>query len=350
MENETNTEQANETNTEQANETNTEQAPGPVLIPVASGKGGVGKTFMVANLAIALAQLGKRVIAADLDFGGSNLYTHLGFDNRHPGIAHFISSRDTRLEELLVKTPFDGLWFLPGEARMPFLANMGHSHKQKLLLNLTKLDADYVLLDLGAGTSFTVLDFFSISTRGMLVTTLDYPSLINMLQFLKNFALRVVERALPPKSYLRTMVAEYISDANISDRLTIRDLFHRLEAEYPDEAQRVQELWGTFRPHIVFNQGKHPDEMIVVENLQDSLAANLSLKVDFFGCVFHDDAVGTALQHKHPFLDMSADSPAAEDLYRLADRVMRLWDTPIRNSGQLLRSNTLKIYTDRQAE
>ena len=348
MENETNTEQANETNTEQANETNTEQAPGPVLIPVASGKGGVGKTFMVANLAIALAQLGKRVIAADLDFGGSNLYTHLGFDNRHPGIAHFISSRDTRLEELLVKTPFDGLWFLPGEARMPFLANMGHSHKQKLLLNLTKLDADYVLLDLGAGTSFTVLDFFSISTRGMLVTTLDYPSLINMLQFLKNFALRVVERALPPKSYLRTMVAEYISDANISDRLTIRDLFHRLEAEYPDEAQRVQELWGTFRPHIVFNQGKHPDEMIVVENLQDSLAANLSLKVDFFGCVFHDDAVGTALQHKHPFLDMSADSPAAEDLYRLADRVMRLWDTPIRNSGQLLRSNTLKIHTDRQ--
>ena len=55
-----------ETNTEQANETTT-QTPGPVLIPVASGKGGVGKTFMVANLAIALAQLGKRVIAADLD-------------------------------------------------------------------------------------------------------------------------------------------------------------------------------------------------------------------------------------------------------------------------------------------
>ena len=336
-----------ETNTEQANGTTT-QTPGPVLIPVASGKGGVGKTFMVANLAIALAQLGKRVIAADLDFGGSNLYTYLGFDNRHPGIAHFISSGDTRLDELLVKTRFDGLHFLPGEVRMPFLANMRYSHKQKLLLNLSKLDTDYVLLDLGAGTSFTVLDFFSISTKGMLVTTLDYPSLMNMLQFLKNFSLRVVERALPPKSYLRAMVTEYINDANTSDKFTIRELFQRLDAEYPDEAQRVQELWGTFRPHIVFNQGKHPDEMIVVENLQESLAANLSLKVDFFGYVFHDDAVETALRHKHPFLDMSADSPAAEDLYRLADRVMRLWDTPIRNSGQLLRSNTLKIHTDRQ--
>jgi len=337
----------NENNTEQAEETTTKPA-GPVMIPVASGKGGVGKTFVTANLAIALAQLGKRVVAADLDFGGSNLYTHLGFDNRHPGIAHFLSSKDASLEELLVKTSFDGLKFLPGEARMPFLANMGHSHKQKLLLNLTKLDADYVFLDLGAGTSFTVLDFFSVSTKGMLVTTLDYPSLMNMLQFLKNFALRVVERALPPKSYLRTMVTEYISDANTSDKLTLRDLFHRLESEYPDEAQRVQDLWATFRPHIVFNQGRHPDEMTVVENLQDSLAANLSLKVDFFGYVFFDEAVQDALQHKHPFLDMTADSPAAEDLYRIADRVMRLWDTPIRNSGQLLRSNTLKVFGDRQ--
>ena len=336
-----------EPNTEQANETTT-QTPGPVLIPVASGKGGVGKTFMVANLAIALAQLGKRVIAADLDFGGANLYTHLGFDNRHLGIAHFISSRDVRLEELLVKTRFDGLRFLPGEARMPFLANMNYFHKQKLLLNLAKLDADYLFLDLAAGTSFNVLDFFGISTKGMVVTTLDYPALMNMLQFLKNFALRVVERALPPKSYQRTMVGEYIHDANTSDKLTLRTLFQHLESEYPDEAQRVRELWATYRPHIVFNQGKHPDEMSVVKSLQDSLATNLSLKVDFFGFIFHDKAVETALLHKHPFLDMSADSPAAEDLYRLADRVLRLWDIPIHNSGQLLHSNTLKVFTDRQ--
>ena len=179
--------------TRQANPSGGPTLPGVKnIVAVASGKGGVGKTFMVANLAIALAQLGKRVIAADLDFGGSNLYTHLGFDNRHPGIAHFISSGDTRLDELLVKTRFDGLHFLPGEVRMPFLANMGYCHKQKLLLNLSKLDTDYVLLDLGAGTSFTVLDFFSISTKGMLVTTLDYPSLMNMLQFLKNHDARSI--------------------------------------------------------------------------------------------------------------------------------------------------------------
>jgi flagellar biosynthesis protein FlhG len=56
-----------------------------IVIPVASGKGGVGKTFVSANLAIALAELGYRVITVDLDFGGANLHSFLGLSNCHPG-------------------------------------------------------------------------------------------------------------------------------------------------------------------------------------------------------------------------------------------------------------------------
>ena len=63
------------------------------IIPIASGKGGVGKSFITANLAIALAKLGKQVIVADLDFGGSNLHTCLGIHNTHPGIGDFLRAR-----------------------------------------------------------------------------------------------------------------------------------------------------------------------------------------------------------------------------------------------------------------
>ncbi len=55
------------------------------IIPIASGKGGVGKTIFTANLGIALANKGKTVIAIDLDLGSSNLHTCLGIKNRHPG-------------------------------------------------------------------------------------------------------------------------------------------------------------------------------------------------------------------------------------------------------------------------
>ena len=96
------------------------------IIPIASGKGGVGKSFITANLAIALAKLGKQVIVADLDFGASNLHTCLGIHNTNPGIGDFLRARYSKLEDLLVETENENLKFLAGDVRSPFLANMHH--------------------------------------------------------------------------------------------------------------------------------------------------------------------------------------------------------------------------------
>jgi len=63
------------------------------VIPVAAGKGGVGKTQIAANLAIALAQAGEKTIVVDLDLGGSNLHTHLGLPNRNPGLGDYLRAR-----------------------------------------------------------------------------------------------------------------------------------------------------------------------------------------------------------------------------------------------------------------
>ena len=82
------------------------------IIPIASGKGGVGKSFLAANLAIALAKLGKQVIVADLDFGGSNLHTCLGLNNIYPGIGDFLRARYPKLKDLLVTTDDQNLKFL----------------------------------------------------------------------------------------------------------------------------------------------------------------------------------------------------------------------------------------------
>ena len=84
------------------------------IIPIASGKGGVGKSFIAANLAIALAKLGKQVIVADLDFGGSNLHTCLGIHNTNPGIGDFLRARYSKLEDLLVETENENLKLLAG--------------------------------------------------------------------------------------------------------------------------------------------------------------------------------------------------------------------------------------------
>ena len=101
----------------------------PIIVPIAGGKGGVGKSFLTANLAAALAEMGHRTIAVDADLGASNLHSFLGLPNEYPGIGDFLKARTAELDEMLVPTTIPNLHFLPGEGRTPFMANIPHAQK-----------------------------------------------------------------------------------------------------------------------------------------------------------------------------------------------------------------------------
>lgn len=99
------------------------------IIPIASGKGGVGKSFLCANLAVALAQMGHQTLAIDLDLGGSNLHSFLGLPNDNPGVGDFLKAREKPLCELSVQTKVDHLKFIAGDGLAPFMANITHGEK-----------------------------------------------------------------------------------------------------------------------------------------------------------------------------------------------------------------------------
>jgi flagellar biosynthesis protein FlhG len=80
-----------------------------IIIPVAGGKGGVGKTHITANLALALADQGYATIAVDLDLGNSNLHSLLGLPNQYPGIGDFLRIGQDPLEHFLVQTDHPNL-------------------------------------------------------------------------------------------------------------------------------------------------------------------------------------------------------------------------------------------------
>jgi flagellar biosynthesis protein FlhG len=82
---------------------------GARVIPVGGGKGGVGKTFLVANLATALARNGYRVVAVDSDLEGANLHTCLGVPRPRCSLADFVAQREEDLAKLLIDTPVQNL-------------------------------------------------------------------------------------------------------------------------------------------------------------------------------------------------------------------------------------------------
>jgi flagellar biosynthesis protein FlhG len=94
------------------------------IVPIASGKGGVGKSLVAANLSIALAEAGRRVILADLDLGASNLHVILGIPSSGRGVGTWLSASGAEFSDIVLSTDYPGLSFIPGDAEIPGLANI----------------------------------------------------------------------------------------------------------------------------------------------------------------------------------------------------------------------------------
>ena len=135
----------------------------PRVIAVTSGKGGVGKSNIVANLGVALSQLGYRVLLIDADLGLANLDILLGLAPQHT-IQDFFSLRQS-LAQVIMKGP-GGLKVLPAYSGLPELTELGDYEKIFLLNELDHFSEtiDVVLIDTGAGISRNVL-FFNVAAQ-----------------------------------------------------------------------------------------------------------------------------------------------------------------------------------------
>lgn len=146
--------------------------PGPTkrVLAISSGKGGVGKTVLAINLALALQRTGKRAVLIDADLGTANVDVLL---NLTPGYTLTELVRGERsLSETLIEGP-DGLLVLPGGSAVQELADLDDYRFQRLYSQFAELDqkADLLIVDTGAGLSRRVTSFLLAATEIILVTT-----------------------------------------------------------------------------------------------------------------------------------------------------------------------------------
>ena len=132
------------------------------ILPIGSGKGGVGKSLLATNLSIALAEAGRTVVLVDLDLGASNAHTMLGIRSVSRGIGTFLSVPRTSFEEIVLPTEYDGLSFIAGDAEMPGTAILKPAQKKRLVRRLESLPCDFMVLDLGPGAGATRWTFFCL--------------------------------------------------------------------------------------------------------------------------------------------------------------------------------------------
>lgn len=144
------------------------------VITVASGKGGVGKTNVVANLAVTLARTGQRVMVFDADLGLGNIDILLGLTPRY-NISHVLSGEKT-LSEVLVRGPQDIL-VLPAASGIASMAALDLNTQTRLIQAVSELDVplDYLLVDCAAGIAGDVLTF-SRAAQHLIVVLSNEPA------------------------------------------------------------------------------------------------------------------------------------------------------------------------------
>ena len=254
------------------------------VMAVTSGKGVVGKTMLIANLAVLAAKRGKRVLIIDADLGLANVEIVFGAKpKRHMGD---LLNPDVLIDDVLVEVR-PGIHILPAASGIQQLTHLGEEDKLRLLSTLDGLSDrfDLVLIDSGAGIGDNVLFFVAIAQEVVLVVTPEPTSLVDAYAAVKVLSLKMGLKEFG------------VVINSVVDELAARDVYQKLV------------------------------------NLADRF---LSVRIRHLGYVTRDENVHRAVMAQKPIADLFAQAPATRALGVIADRLFSMAPPPAVDGGMKL--------------
>ena len=291
------------------------------IIPVAGAKGGVGKSLMAANIAIALAQAGKKTYLIDMDLGASNLHLILGEYGTKKGIGTFLAKASS-FEEIILKTQYENLFFIPGDSEIPGYAALRAKHRNALAKEFVKLNADYIIIDLGAGTHAGVLDFFLLSARGIVVTTPSVTATLDAYIFLKNVIFRMMTGAFPSGSKGAIFLENLRKDASSMQMMYIPKITEQLKEIDKDNASVFVRRLERFKPRLIMNMIDDPKDADKALKIRRSCRQYLDIDLEHLGVVYRDSIQDVALSSKLPVLIYKPESMVSQAIYRISEKII----------------------------
>jgi flagellar biosynthesis protein FlhG len=265
------------------------------VISIGGGKGGVGKSLVACNLAVACAQLGKRVVLADLDLGAANQHLLLGVARPRPGVQSLLDGEATDVRELLTPTSIPNLSLLSGTGAVLGAADISLEDKH-LLLRKLRLVEDVLILDVGAGVGYNALDFFLLATQKLLVTTPQVTAIHDAYAFLKGAALRTVQQYAE-----RAIDAALLEPALLSREGTkVVDLLNLLRVQKPELAEGVFGALQMFGAQLIGNQLTDPGQVRTLTSVSRMMQEYLGLDVPVLGHLRFSARIHASVNERKP--------------------------------------------------
>jgi flagellar biosynthesis protein FlhG len=240
------------------------------IITVTSGKGGVGKTNLSVNLALAYARLGKKVVVMDADLGLANVNVILNVVPKY-NLYHVIRGQKA-MRDILVETDY-GISIVPGASGFSQIANMNDDERQNFIAELETLSvADIIIIDTSAGVSSNVMDFIAAADDAVIVTTPEPTAITDAYGIIK-------------------IIATEYETPNMGLKLVVNRVKSVSEAK--KVADRMTTIAGQF----------------------------LNLKVDYLGFVYDDAVVSHAVLRQRPFMVLDPRCKASLCVQHIVDRM-----------------------------
>jgi flagellar biosynthesis protein FlhG len=293
------------------------------IIPIASGKGGVGKSLVAANLAVAFAQAGKKVILADMDLGASNLHLVIGHQKPGNSLGTFLNNPKVDFSQVVAATDIPNLRFIPGDAEIPGVANLKPAQRNLLIRRLLALEADILLLDLGAGTHQSILDFFLVSGGGIVVSAPMVTATLNAYVFLKNSVFRLMYNAFARGSPAFEYLEKLRKEGSGLKMLYIPKMLEEIEKRDSKSYIKFKANIDRFHPRLILNMLDDPKDADVAMKIRRSCNAYLGLNLDHLGVIYRDSVQDTALSSRLPVLLYKPQSVLSQAIYRIADKIIQ---------------------------
>lgn len=303
--------------TEPAQQNKLSRPSRPRILAVGGGKGGVGKSIFAVNLGLTLASMGKRCVLVDADLGGANLHTLLGLSLPKHSLSSLIDREIASLNAAIIPTNRPNLGLICGTQNLSDGANIKHTHKQKIIRQLNTIDTDIVIVDLGAGSSFNVIDFFLAADEPLIVTAPVPTAIENAYHFLRAGFFRRLRQATA-NAHATALAERALANKLKYDIRTPRDLIRYIRTQMPHSGEQIAQEMATLRPKVILNLIRHEDDLILCDQVVNACRDYFGIDASHIGSIRNDERVMTSVQLRRPFMESHPFSPFSVSIKDIA--------------------------------
>ena len=289
---------------------------------VAGGKGGVGKSFLSSNLSLNLAQKGYKVVLIDADFGGANLHTFFGVNSSKVSVSDFIKNPDIQLKDILLPTMVENLQLASGAHDVLDMSRPKYTQLKKLEKSIKALDVDYVVLDLGAGSSYYILDLFLVADSNILVSAPEPTSVENTYLFIKSAFYRKL-KTVAKNSEVRKYLEWITEHKHENNPKTPAELVTKIMRINQQAGERLKYEISKFCPKLVLNQIRTPTDARIGFSMHHACEKHFGIDVNYVGFLEQDSVVIQSIRSRTPVLLHAPDSKATASINRIVHNIRK---------------------------